>query len=56
MSYQFCVTQDICPIGTPMDVHSWRNVLSIVVKKLKIAFIVRHGNILTMVSFWTVVH
>ena len=22
LSYQFCVTQDICPIGTPMDVHT----------------------------------
>ena len=23
MSYQFCVTPDICPIGIPMDVHPW---------------------------------
>lgn len=23
MSYQICVTQDVCPIGTSMDVHPW---------------------------------
>ena len=23
MSYQFLVTSDICPIGTPVDVHPW---------------------------------
>ena len=28
----------------------------IAVKKLKTPFIVRHGNILSVVSFWTVVH